>query len=108
MTKKEYAKAELENSKRIFKSVTPKYTVDWWIKWIASIILLCAAAFRSSGVAELAVYDMILSWIGCALWCVVGIMWKDRAVTLLNGAVAMLLFSGLISAYVDGRLPFQG
>ena len=40
MTK--FSKEEIENSKRIFKSATPKYTVDWYLKWIASIFVLAA------------------------------------------------------------------
>lgn len=106
MTKKEFAPAELENSKRIFKSVTPKYTIDWYIKWIASVILLGAAAIRSSGVPDLQIYDMLLSWVGCAMWCFVGLMWKDRALTLLNGVVALMLLSGLIQQWSKGALPF--
>ena len=31
---------ELKNSKRIFKSATPKYTPDWYLKWVSSIILI--------------------------------------------------------------------
>ena len=34
-----YSEEELKNSKRIFKSATPKYTPDWYIKWIASVFL---------------------------------------------------------------------
>ena len=38
---------EIENSNRIFKSATPKYTFDWYIKWIASILLLIAMTIRA-------------------------------------------------------------
>ena len=37
-----FTQEELENSKRIQKSATPKYTVDWYVKWIASIFILAA------------------------------------------------------------------
>ena len=50
---------ELANSKRIFKSATPKYTADWYIKWLSSVIVLAAMSMR--GVPELQVYDLILS-----------------------------------------------
>ena len=30
---KEVTVAEIKNSKRIFKSATPKYTADWYLKW---------------------------------------------------------------------------
>ena len=44
MTK--FDKKELENSKRIFKSATPKYTADWFIKWVASAFILVAMSVR--------------------------------------------------------------
>ena len=92
----EYSIAEIENSARIQKSVTPKYTPDWYIKWIASIIVLFAVAIRSAGIPELQIWDVFLSWMGAAMWAVVGWMWKDRAILLLNGVLALMLFSGLL------------
>ena len=95
----EYTVGEIENSSRIVKSATPYYTADWYIKWIASIIVLFAVAIRSSGVPELMIWDMFLSWIGAAMWAVVGFMWKDRAILLLNGVLGLMLFSGLIAEF---------
>ena len=51
MSDQKFSKEELKNSKRIFKSATPKYTADWYIKWISSVIVLCAMSIR--GVPEL-------------------------------------------------------
>lgn len=93
----EYTVGEIENSSRIVKSATPYYTADWYIKWIASIIVLFAVAIRSAGVPELMIWDMLLSWIGAAMWAIVGFMWKDRAILLLNGVLGLMLFSGLIA-----------
>ena len=95
----EYTVGEIENSSRIVKSVTPYYTADWYIKWIASIIVLFAVAIRSSGVPELMIWDMFLSWVGAAMWAIVGFMWKDRAILLLNGVLGLMLFSGLIAEF---------
>ncbi|MCP4832638.1 MAG: hypothetical protein GY886_10545 [Gammaproteobacteria bacterium] len=95
----EYTVAEIENSSRIVKSVTPYYTADWYIKWIASIIVLFAVAIRSSGVPELQIWDIFLSWVGAAMWALVGFMWKDRAILLLNGVLGLMLFSGLIAEF---------
>ena len=44
--KQEFNEEELKNSKRIYKSATPKYTVDWWLKWVASIFILSALSMR--------------------------------------------------------------
>jgi hypothetical protein len=86
----------LENSNRIIKSVTPKYTADWYVKWAGSIIVLFAVAIRSAGIPELLIWDVFLSWLGAAMWAVVGFMWKDRAILLLNSVLALMLFSGLL------------
>ena len=86
-------KQELENSKRIFKSATPKYTVDWYIKWVASAFVLGAMSIR--GVEGMAMVDLILSVIGIALWLIVSILWKDRALVLLNGVGLLFLIRSL-------------
>ena len=43
-----YSKKEIENSKRIYKSATPKQDLSWYVKWTASVFLICAFAVRSS------------------------------------------------------------
>ncbi len=93
--KKEYDIKELENSKRIFKSATPKYTVDWYLKWIASIFVLCGMSIR--GIPELQSYDLILSSLGVFLWLIVSFLWRDRALILLNGLGLMFLIKNLIT-----------
>jgi hypothetical protein len=83
------SKQELENSKRIFKSATPKYTLDWYIKWVASAFVLSAMSIR--GVEGLQFTDLVLSIIGVFLWLLVSILWKDRALVLLNGVGLLFL-----------------
>ena len=90
-----YAKEELANSKRIFKSATPKQTFDWYVKWGASVILLAAMVIRSAGVSNL--LDTILSFIGCLGWLFVAFIWKDRALILLNGIACFILLTGLLT-----------
>tara|TARA_Y100000004_G_C8927660_1_gene418349 strand:+ start:80 stop:409 length:330 start_codon:yes stop_codon:yes gene_type:complete len=96
--KKEISRAELENSKRIFKSATPKYTLDWYIKWIASIFVLGAMSLR--GVEGMALYDLILSMLGISLWLWVSIIWQDRALILLNGAGLLFLIRNTVEYIV--------
>ena len=88
---------ELENSKRIFKSATPKYTMDWYIKWVASIVILMAMSIR--GVDGYQVYDLYLSLIGIFLWGIVSIIWKDRALIMLNGAGLIFLLNNLAKTF---------
>ena len=92
MTEK-FHKDELENSKRIFKSATPKYTPDWYIKWVASAFVLGAMSIR--GVDGMQQTDLILSLIGIVGWLIVSILWRDRALIMLNGAGLLFLIKNL-------------
>ena len=97
MTKNQFTPEEIENSKRIFKSATPKYTYDWYIKWVASIFILAAMSVR--GVDGFVLYDLWASVIGISLWLVVSILWKDRALVLLNGVGLLFLLRNLADFY---------
>lgn len=90
----DFSKEELKNSKRIFKSATPKYTVDWYIKWVASIIVLTAMSLR--GIEGMQLWDLMLSIVGIFLWLIVSIMWKDRALVLLNGVGLLFLINNAL------------
>ena len=83
MKENKFDPKELANSKRIFKSATPKYTFDWYIKWVASAFVLSAMSIR--GIEGYAFTDVVLSMIGISLWLIVSIIWNDRALILLNG-----------------------
>ena len=85
--KQEFNEEELKNSKRIYKSATPKYTVDWWLKWVkcSYICFLVIYIF----------YDLILSIVGIGLWLIVSVLWKDRALVLLNGVGLLFLLRNL-------------
>lgn len=89
-----FSKEELENSKRIQKSATPKYTLDWYVKWIASLFILVAMSMR--GIEGMQLIDLSLSCIGVGLWLWVSILWKDRALVLLNGVGLLFLLRNLI------------
>ena len=67
----------------------------YYLKWIATIIILMAVACRS--VEEVPrIYDVILSWLGALGWLVVSIAWKDRALIILNSVMGFMLFTALI------------
>ena len=95
-TGQEFTVAEIENSKRIIKSATPKGDLSWYIKWFGSICVLFAVSIRSAGLPDLHYLDVVLSWIGAVSWFVVGFMWKDRALIILNGVIGIMLFGGLL------------
>ena len=85
---------ELKNSRRWFKSATPKYTLDWYIKWIASVFILAAMSMR--GVQGLQFYDLLLSIIGLTGWLVVSAIWEDRALIIVNSVGLLLLLKNLV------------
>ena len=92
-----YSKKEQKNSNRIFKSATPKYTIDWYVKWFSSVVLICAISIRSAQINPL--LDLMLSFMGMVGWTYVSIVWKDRALILLNGVATVLLATGLLSHF---------
>ena len=95
-----FSKKELENSKRIFKSATPKYDLSWYVKWSASAIMLVAMSFR--GAQVLPQFDLLLSFVGCLGWLWVGVLWKDRALIILNVVAVVILFSGILKLFLGG------
>tara|TARA_B100000287_G_scaffold422733_1_gene465096 strand:+ start:1444 stop:1752 length:309 start_codon:yes stop_codon:yes gene_type:complete len=96
---KNITREELEKSKRVFKSATPKYTLDWYIKWIASIFVLAAISMR--GIDGFQFYDLSLSVIGVGLWLWVSILWQDRALILLNGVGLLFLLRNLFEVFYN-------
>ena len=89
-----FSPEEIENSKRIFKSATPKYTLDWYVKWVASVFVMIAMSMR--GMEEFILYDLSLSIIGIALWLWVSILWNDRALIILNGVGLLFLLRNFV------------
>jgi len=80
------------------EKVTPVKTWDWYVKWIASIILLSAMVIRGLGNHQLA--DMCLSLVGCLGWVFVGFHWDDRAILVLNSIASFILLTGIINNLV--------
>lgn len=94
----ELSVGEIKNSKRIQKSATPKGDISWYIKWIASAFILASMTIR--GVEGLQFYDLVLSLFGVTGWFIVGMLWKDRALILLNGVGIFLFINTLIRDYL--------
>ncbi len=95
MEKKLPSVEEIANSNRWFKSATPKQTLDWYIKWVASAMLLAGMSMR--GIEGLQVYDLTISIGGVILWLWVSILWKDRALIVVNSVGLLLLMRNLIT-----------
>ena len=94
----EFKKEELLHSKRIFKSATPKYTLDWYLKWVASVFVLIAMSMR--GIEEYIMWDLYLSLMGISLWLWVSVLWQDRALIMLNSAGLYFLIRNIVENWV--------
>ena len=85
----------VESNDQIFEAVTPKYTLDWYIKWIASVFILISIAFRAADGYQL--WDLAFGTVGVVGWLIVSILWRDRALILLNGVSLMMLVIGILN-----------
>jgi|TARA_R110002012_G_scaffold108226_1_gene250775 energy-coupling factor transporter transmembrane protein EcfT len=76
---------------------TPIHTLDWYIKWIASFLLIIGVVLTSNNIFPA---NLIFHAIGMLGWFVVGILWNDRALIVINAVTLALMSNGLITHYV--------
>ena len=76
---------------------TPTHTLDWYIKWIASFILVGGVILTSNNIYPL---NLMVHAIGMFGWFIVAIIWNDRALLVINAVSLVLLINGLVSYYV--------
>ena len=81
----------------ILDKQTPTYTLDWYIKWIASIILVGGVILTSNNIYP---YNLMVHAIGMFGWFIAAIIWNDRALLVINAVSLVLLINGLVSYYV--------
>ena len=81
------------NSSRVYKKVTPKGDLSWYIKWASSIILILAMLFTSANMFPINLWIANLGFIG---WLVVGMLWHDRSLIVLNTVCSTILMFGII------------
>ena len=78
---------------------TNRKGIDWYLKWASTILILTSVAFRSAG-PEWRFFDLTFGVVATMGWTVVSVMWKDRALILLNGVMGFLLLSSLLKEFV--------
>ena len=84
------------NSSRVYKKVTPKGDLSWYIKWASSITLIIAMMFTA---VELFPLNMLIANIGFIGWLIVGMLWHDRSLIVLN-AISLAIYSmGILNYY---------
>lgn len=96
----EFSVGEIQHSKRIVKSATPKGDLSWYVKWVSSALIFIAVMFRSQG-PEWNYLDQVFSLVGCMGWTWVGLLWKDRALIILNSVLVFILGSALFGTLLQ-------
>ena len=86
------------NSSRVYKKITPKGDLSWYIKWAASIFLIIGMILAS---VNLFPYNIMVASIGVLGWLIVGILWHDRALIVLNAVSLSIYLLGVIGHFVQ-------
>ena len=84
------------NSSRVFKKITPKGDLSWYVKWISSVLIIIAMALTSANIYPTNIW---FHMIGVTGWLIVGMLWHDRALIFLNGVAIFVFASGLLNYY---------
>lgn len=80
------------NTKR---KITPTHTLDWYVKWFGTAMLLSGLVLRAS--EYMPGLDILFTLNGTVAWFIVGWLWHDRSLLVLNAIAAMLLLITLLS-----------
>jgi len=83
-------------STRVYKKITPKGDLSWYIKWISSVFIIMGMALTSANIFPM---NIIVHGIGVTGWLVVGMLWHDRALIFLNAVAIFVYATGLLNHY---------
>ena len=83
-------------STRVFKKITPKGDLSWYIKWVSSVFIIMVMALTSANIFPM---NIIIHGIGVTGWLVVGMLWHDRALIFLNAVAIFVYATGLLNHY---------
>jgi len=81
------------NSSRVFKKITPKGDLSWYVKWISVLFIVTGWCLTSINYFP---YNMLFQLIGVAGWLWVGFLWHDRALIFLNAILSAVLLTGIL------------
>ena len=84
------------NSTRVFKKITPKGDLSWYVKWVSSIIIIVGMVLSSANIYPINIW---VHMFGVTGWLIVGMLWHDRALIFLNAVAIFVFASGLVNHY---------
>ena len=70
--------------------------LDWYLKWIATAVLIAGTAVNSLGFYPL---GPIILAIGGVLWLIVSLMWREPALIVTNAVMLATGLAGLAWVY---------
>ena len=79
---------------------TPLYTLDWYIKWIASLVLMFGMILTANNVYPA---NLFFHFVGIGGWLIVGMMWNDRALMVINTFALATLATSITRLYLDNN-----
>ena len=87
---------ELEKHENPSKTSTPLHTTDWYVKWVATVVLIIGMILTANNVHPINLFVNIAGLVG---WLTVAIMWNDRALIIIN-AVGVSIYANGVVAYI--------
>ena len=84
------------NSSRVYKKITPKGDLSWYIKWTGSLFLIVAMMMTSANIFPLNLYVALVGMTG---WLIVGILWHDRELIVLNAVSVAIYGVGIMNSW---------
>lgn len=79
------------------KKITPKGDLSWYIKWVSAVFILISMVLTATDIHPLNLYFNLVGVIG---WLIVGVLWKDRALMVLNGAATLIFSAGILKTFI--------
>jgi hypothetical protein len=68
--------------------------LDIWLKWIATVSLICGAILTSMDIRP---WNIWAFNIGNISWVIVGIIWREWSLIVLNAGLTVIYAIGLIT-----------
>jgi hypothetical protein len=87
---------ELQAENDDLKPTTPTGTVDWYVKWLATILSVSGIFLMSAGFS---VSGQIAYAVSAAGWVFVGITWNDRAIMIGSSISATAVMLTLVQGF---------
>lgn len=84
------------NSSRVYKKVTPRYDLSWYIKWASSLLLIVGMVMTTTNIYPWNLYPAIVGMVG---WLIVGLLWHDRALIVLNAISVVIYALGILNSW---------